>query len=213
MLPSLPLPFNQPPPPFPGFFPSPFPSSFGFFPFHSICPPHSSSLNTPPPSDLPLQPSLWPRPTTTISPTPLPNKLPPPNTDLKPSPQGKGGSKGYFRINSKTFSFSFDCGRADSYAIHESRRNIKSSIWMGRKGLEWILSCFADICDWVPGKDYLCKRHRENNKFFEFRGRSNKAGIFVEIAVYYDWWSSSWLGYGTCELKPVWVVLVYKRIR
>ena len=56
---------------------------------------------------------------------------------------------------------------------------------MSRKGLEWILSCFADIWDWVPGKDYLYKRFRENNKFFEFQGRSNKAGIFVEIAVFY----------------------------
>ena len=85
----------------------------------------------------------------------------------------------------KTFSFSFDGGQADSYAIHESRRNFKSSVWMGRKGLEWVLSCFADIRDWVPGKDYVCKHFRTHNKFFEFRGRSNKAGIFVEIAVYF----------------------------
>ena len=51
--------------------------------------------------------------------------------------------------------------------------------------MEWILSCFADICDWVPGIDVMCKWYRENNKLFEFRGRSNKVEIFVEIAVYY----------------------------
>ena len=56
---------------------------------------------------------------------------------------------------------------------------------MGRKGLEWIFACFADIQDWVPRKDYMWKRFKANNKLFEFRGRSNKAGIFVEIAVYY----------------------------
>ena len=56
---------------------------------------------------------------------------------------------------------------------------------MGHRGLEWIRSCFADIRHWVPGKDLLCKRYRENNKFFEFCGRSNKAGLFVDIAVYY----------------------------
>ncbi|KAF3954007.1 hypothetical protein CMV_020601 [Castanea mollissima] len=67
------------------------------------------------------------------------------------------------------------------------------SICLGRKGLEWILSCFADIRDWVPGKDYLYKRYRENNKFFEFRGRSNKAGIFVEIAVYYGGARRGWI--------------------
>ena len=56
---------------------------------------------------------------------------------------------------------------------------------IGRKGLEWILSCFAYIHDWVPGTDVLCKCYRENNKLFEFRGQPNKAGIFVEIAVYF----------------------------
>ena len=111
--------------------------------------------------------------------------MPPLSTTLFPSPQGIGGGKGAFRIDSKTFSFSFDGGQADSYAIHESRQNFQSSIWMGRKGLEWILSRFANIRDWVPGKDYACKHFRTNNKFFEFRGRSNKAGIFVEIAMYY----------------------------
>nr|POE75268.1 hypothetical protein CFP56_14303 [Quercus suber] len=58
-------------------------------------------------------------------------------------------------------------------------------IKVGCKGLEWILSCFANIRDWVLGKDYLCKRYRENNKFFKFRGRSNKVGLFVDIVLYY----------------------------
>lgn len=127
-----------------------------------------------------------PRSTTTISPTPFnPIKLPPHNTTTKSFPGGRWGSKGSFRIDTKVFSLSFDGGQADSYAIHESRQNIKRSIWVGRKGLEWILSCFANIRDWVPGKDYLCKCYRENNKFFKFQGRSNKAGLFVHIVVYY----------------------------
>ena len=112
---------------------------------------------------------------------------------LKPSPQGRGGSFCPFRIDSKTFSFSFDGGRADSYAIHECRRNINSSVWMSRKGLEWILACFADIRDWVPRKDLFCKRFRANNKLFELQGRSNKAGIFVEIVVYYGGASRGWV--------------------
>ena len=62
---------------------------------------------------------------------------------------------------------------------------MKSSVWLSRKGLKWILSCFADIRDWVPGKDLLYKRYRENNKLFEFWGRSNKAGIFADIAMFY----------------------------
>ena len=51
--------------------------------------------------------------------------------------------------------------------------------------MKWVLSCFTDIRDWVPGKDLLYKQYRENNKFFEFWGRSNKAGIFVDIVVFF----------------------------
>ena len=96
-----------------------------------------------------------------------------------------GSSKGSFHINAKIFSLSFDGGQSDLFA-HES--NVMSSIWVGHKGMEWILSCFADICDWVLGNDFLCKRLQENNKnnkLLEFCGRSNKAGLFVVIAVYY----------------------------
>jgi len=135
LLPSLPLPHNQSSPQFPGFFPLPFPSPFGFLPYHPLCPPLTSSLPTPSSSVLPLHQPLVPTPTTTFSPTPPPNFVPLPNSALKPSPQVRGGSKGYFRIDSKSFSFSFDGGRADSYAIHESRRNIKNSVWLSRKGL------------------------------------------------------------------------------
>ena len=87
--------------------------------------------------------------------------------------------------DSKTFSFTFDGRRVDSYAVHKSHWNFKSSIWLGHKGLEWILSCFADIRHWVLGTDILCKRYRDNNKLFEFWGRSTKVGFFVEIDVYY----------------------------
>ena len=96
-----------------------------------------------------------------------------------------GGRKAFVCIDAKLFSFSFDDRRSDSYAIHESRRNVMSSIWVGRKGNEWILSCFADIRDWVPGKEFFYKRFRENNKLLEFCGRSNKAGLFVVIAMFY----------------------------
>ena len=37
----------------------------------------------------------------------------------------------------------------------------------------------------MPGHVLLCKRFRENGKLLEFCGRSNKAGLFVVIAVYF----------------------------
>ena len=113
--------------------------------------------------------------------------MPLPNSAPKPSPPVRGGSKGSFRIDSKTFSFSFDGGKADSYAILESRRNFKSSVWLSRRGMLWILSCFADICDWVPGKELLYKRHRENNKFFEFReGRIRLVFLRILLCFFVD---------------------------
>ena len=110
-----------------------------------------------------------------------------PKTDTKPVPHlntssslsDHGGRKISFRIDAKFFSFSFNSGRLDSYAIHENNQNVKHTIWVGRKGFEWILSYFVDIRDWVLGKVSLCKRFRENNKLLEFCGRSNKVGIFV----------------------------------
>ena len=47
------------------------------------------------------------------------------------------------------------------------------------------LACLEDIRDWVPGHVLLCKRFRENGKLLEFCGRSNKAGLFIVIAVYF----------------------------
>ena len=46
-------------------------------------------------------------------------------------------------------------------------------------------TCLEDIQDWVPGHVLLCKRFRENGKLLEFCGRSNKAGLFVVIVVYF----------------------------
>ena len=85
----------------------------------------------------------------------------------------------------QSFSFSFNGGRHDSYAIHESSRHVKHTIWVGRKGLEWILACFADIRNWVPGKVPMCKWFWDNNKLLEFCGRLNKAGVFVVIVEYF----------------------------
>ena len=48
-----------------------------------------------------------------------------------------------------------------------------------------ILSCLANIRDWMPSRAVLCKRLRENGKLLEFCGSSNRAGLFVVIAVYF----------------------------
>ena len=51
--------------------------------------------------------------------------------------------------------------------------------------MERILSCFSDISDWVPRKEFFFKRFWENNKLLKFCGRSNKAGLFVVIAMFF----------------------------
>ena len=73
------------------------------------------------------------------------------NIPPKPLSSDHGGIKRLFRIDAKLFSLSFDEGRFDSYAIHETRRDVKSCIHVGHRGIEWIITCLADIRDWVPG--------------------------------------------------------------
>ena len=90
------------------------------------------------------------------------------NTSLPLSDHG--GRKVSFHIDAKFFSFSFNGGRLDLYAIHESSWHIKHTIWVGRKGFEWILSCFVDIRDWVPGKVSLCKLYGKIISCWNFVG-------------------------------------------
>ena len=131
---------------------------------------------------LPKKPTLVPAPFTTPSFPTIETSL---NIPPKPISSVSGGSKSSFHIDAKHFSFSFDGGRSDSYSLLETHRNVKSSIWVGHKGLEWILTCLEDIRDWVPGHGLLCKRFRENGKLLEFCGKANKAGLFVVITVYF----------------------------
>nr|POE62223.1 hypothetical protein CFP56_39549 [Quercus suber] len=83
------------------------------------------------------------------------------------------------------FFSSLPWGRSNSFALHETHRGVKSFIWVGRRGMEWILICLADIRDWVPGRAALYKRLRDNGKLIEFCRSSNKTGLFVVIAVYF----------------------------
>ena len=78
-----------------------------------------------------------------------------------------GAARVFFILMQKKFYFPLTAGSL-THMLFMRIRNIKSSIWVGHKGMEWILSCFANIRDWVPGKDFFCKRFRENNKLLEF---------------------------------------------
>ena len=137
-------------PPYPILFPPQLPP-FGL-PSYTFC--HPSIPSSLCPLSHPLQPSTLP--TKTFVPTPpllpiisLPKTDTKPASNLNTSPNFlvQGGRKIPFRIDAKFFSFSFNGGRHDSYAIHESSRHVKHTIWLRCKGLEWILSCFVDIRD------------------------------------------------------------------
>ena len=113
---------------------------------HLMPPPPSLPSPSPPlqRSDnvLPKQPTLVPVPLA------IPNSpIIETSQNILPKSQSSnhGGSKRLFCIDAKLFSFFFDGGRFDSYAIHETRRDVKNSIWVGRKGIEWIFTCLADI--------------------------------------------------------------------
>ena len=141
--------------------PPPSPTTICFSFFATL--PYSSSSPAPPPPMLPSSiwnfPYLYTPPSSLPSPK-LPNPAPAPLAIpdiptietpqyIPPIPQSSihGSSKRSFCIDAKLFSFSFDKGRSDSYAIHETRRDVKNSIWVGHRGMEWILTCLADIRD------------------------------------------------------------------
>ena len=73
------------------------------------------------------------------------------------------------------------------YMRHVGMLRALFGLELGRRGIEWILTCLEDIRNWVPGHVLLCKRFRENGKLLEFCGRSNKVGLFVIIAIYFGW--------------------------
>ena len=125
---ALPAPHIPSISPYPFLFPPPFPS-FGCPPYpfcYPPIPPNSAPPSHPSPSQ-PIKPSV-------SKPPPLPViTLPKITTKPSTSFSDHGGRKSSFRIDAKFFSFSFDGGRSDSYAIHKSCRNVKSTIWVGHK--------------------------------------------------------------------------------
>ena len=124
-------------------------STVRLFPYPYPPPPPLPLPSPPPPPQgsnqaLPKQSSLVLAPLTIPSPSSIETSL-----NIPPKLQSfvLGGTKRSFHVDAKLFSFSFDGGRCDSYAIHETRRNVKSSIWVGRRGIEWLLTCLEDIRD------------------------------------------------------------------
>ena len=164
------LPPPPPPPPTPSlvpFLPSAIPHIPSLPPYPFLFPPQLQPFGLPsytfchpsiPPSlcplSHPLQPSTLPNKPSVPTPPLLP-VISLPKTDTKPASSlntsptfsVQGGRKIPFYIDAKFFSFSFNGGRHDLCAIHESSQHVKHTIWVGRKGLEWILSCFVDIRD------------------------------------------------------------------
>ena len=142
------------PPTSPFCFPPQFPSPFSFLPYPQFYSPSLPFPFSPPQLPNPPQHPLVPKaPSPTAAPLPSPTLFTKPSSlNVPPSSSYHGESKVSVRIDAKLFSFSFDSGQSDSYAIHESHRNVKSSIWVGHKGIEWILSCFADICTGFQGR-------------------------------------------------------------
>ena len=57
----------------------------------------------------------------------------------KPQPKSSEVRGNSFRIDSKKFSLGFDGGRVDSYHIMETKTKFQGSMWLGKRGLRWML--------------------------------------------------------------------------
>ena len=105
-----------------------FPPQFGIFPYPY--PPLPSLPSPSPPLQgsnhvLPKLPNLAPTPSAIPD---IPAIETSQNIPSIPQSSDHGRSKRSFHINAKLFSFPFDGGWFDLYAIHETRWNVKSSI-------------------------------------------------------------------------------------
>ncbi|KAF3944735.1 hypothetical protein CMV_028819 [Castanea mollissima] len=86
----------------------------------------------------------------------------------------------------KSFLLAFGGGRMDSCSITEKRGKHQGSIRVGRLGLDWIIACLVELCQWDFSKKHFFKWFHKYHKILEFCSKSNKGGLFVEISEYHN---------------------------
>jgi hypothetical protein len=88
-------------------------------------------------------------------------------------------------VGTKTFTLSFDGGRAAPYQIKERRGKFHGSLWLNMVGLKWLL----DVIEQVKVKDDksgLFKFLRSSYSILEVSCLKNKGGRYLEIAEYHS---------------------------
>ena len=80
------------------------------------------------------------------------------------------GAEKFLSILMQSFSFSFNRGQPDSYAIHECSQHAKHSIWVGHKGFEWILCVLLIFMIGFQGKFLIVNGSRKIISHWNFVG-------------------------------------------
>ncbi|GMY20918.1 kinesin-like protein kin-4c, partial [Fagus crenata] len=91
-----------------------------------------------------------------------------------------------FCIDSKVFKLAFDGGRVDPYHIMECRGRFRGSLWIGIKGLRWILDIFVKIRTTNLTLEGFFVFHKDGYRVLKFSCLANRGGRFVEISEYHS---------------------------
>jgi hypothetical protein len=85
-----------------------------------------------------------------------------------------------FSIEAKSFLFSSKNG-SPLFRLEERRKNFLGYIFVSTQGASWLVDTVEAACQ---GKENMAKSFREGDKALMVHGGANKAGRFLEVAVF-----------------------------
>uniref|UniRef100_A0A2N9HG92 Endonuclease/exonuclease/phosphatase domain-containing protein n=1 Tax=Fagus sylvatica TaxID=28930 RepID=A0A2N9HG92_FAGSY len=180
---NLPPPTLPPPPPHPFFIPPPPPFIASNQPPYIIPQPYTVSLptNSPPPPNAyqQTQPALPHAERLTFNPNnSRPEYIPPRHTITKTHTP--------FRIDAKTFTLEFEGGRTDPYHIKERRNRYRGSLWIGLRGLKWLLGELEALRKPAAKLVGFFQFYRDGYRTLELSCLSNRGGRYLELCDYHS---------------------------
>jgi hypothetical protein len=89
-----------------------------------------------------------------------------------------------FSVEAKTFSFSAQSGRSD-IRLEEKRKSFRGFIFLGIKCSEWLVVAMEEAIE-TQRKEVFARSFRDEVRVVKIRMGSNKAGYFLETAVFVE---------------------------
>ena len=98
--------------------------------------------------------------------------------------RARGGN--VFCIDSKAFRLTFDGGKEYPYNITECQGRYRGSLWVGLRGLRWILEVFVKLRNPSQTIEGFFEFHRDGYRVLEVSCLVNRGGRYVEVSEYHS---------------------------